>query len=113
MIKGKLVKPAEETTTQGSEIDYAVASAAIACCIQVEVDWEVPFKPHAAVKYTVHKGGINLPVPQAPRFTPEPGDIQADHEAQEVTQVAALFEPLTTAHLMCNGGASCTSSKPS
>ena len=44
MIKGKLVKPAEETTTQGSEIDYAVASAAIACCIQVEVDWEVPFK---------------------------------------------------------------------
>ena len=31
-------------------------------------------------------------MPQAPRFTPEPGDIQADHEAQEVTQVAALFE---------------------
>ena len=92
MIKGKLVKPAEETTTQGSEIDYAVASAAIACCIQVEVDWDVPFKPHAAVRYTVHKGGINLPVPQAPRFPPEPGDIQAEKEAQEVTQIAALFE---------------------
>ena len=92
MIKGKLVQPAEETTTQGTVIDFALASAAIASCIHVEVDWEVPFKPHAAVKYTVHKGGINLPVPQAPRFTPEPGDYQEDQEAQEVTQVTALFE---------------------
>ena len=46
MIKGRLVAPGQATTTQGSEIDYAVASEAIAACTQVEVDWDVPFKPH-------------------------------------------------------------------
>ncbi|CAE7375496.1 unnamed protein product, partial [Symbiodinium sp. CCMP2456] len=65
MIKGKLVQPAEETTTQGTVIDFALASAAIASCIHVEVDWE------------------------APRFTPEPGDYQEDQEAQEETAGAA------------------------
>ena len=78
MIKGRLVAPGQATTTQGSEIDYAVASEAIAACTQVEVDWDVPFKPHAAIKYKVHKKGACLPVPQAPRFAPEPGEYQAE-----------------------------------
>eukprot|EP00439_Symbiodinium_sp_Y106_P028372 s5795_g3.t1 len=65
MVKGRLVVPAQETTTQGSEIDYAVASEVIAAITHVEVDWDVPFRPHAAVRYSVHKGGATMPVPQA------------------------------------------------
>ena len=26
------------------------------------MDWDVPFKPHAAIKYKVHKKGACLPV---------------------------------------------------
>ena len=95
MIKGRLVAPGHATTTQGSEIDYAVASEAIAACTQVEVDWDVPFKPHAAIKYKVHKKGACLPVPQAPRFAPEPGEYQAELTKSPTKVVQALFEPPT------------------
>ena len=95
MIKGRLVTPGQATTTQGSEIDYAVASEAIAACTQVEVDWEVHFKPHAAIKYKVHKKGACLPVPQAPRFAPEPGEYQAELTKSPTKVVQALFEPPT------------------
>ena len=95
MIKGRLVAPGQATTTQGSEIDYAVASEAIAACTQVEVDWDVPFKPHAAIKYKVHKKGACLPVPQAPRFAPEPGEYQGEHTKSPTKVVQALFDPST------------------
>eukprot|EP00439_Symbiodinium_sp_Y106_P016431 s7416_g2.t1 len=95
MIKGRLVTPGQATTNQGSEIDYAVASEAIAACTQVEVDWDVPFKPHAAIKYKVHKKGASIPVPQAPRFAPEPGVYQAELLKSPTKVVQALFEPPT------------------
>ena len=96
MVKGRLVVPAQETTTQGSEIDYAVASEVIAAINHVEVDWDVPFRPHAAVRYSVHKGGATMPVPQAPRFGAEPGDNQDAPSQATIEQVEALFEEPTT-----------------
>ena len=98
MIKGRLVTPGESTTTQGSEIDYAVASEAIAACTQVEVDWDVPFKLHAAIKYKVHKKGASLPVPQAPRFAPEPGEYQAELIKAPTKEVQAMFEQPNERH---------------
>ena len=99
--------PGQATTTQGSEIDYAVASDAIAACTQVEVDWDVPFKPHAAIKYKVHKKGACLPVPQAPRFAPEPGEYQAEQTKSPTKVVQALFDPPTARQTELEWGQLC------
>ena len=104
MVKGRLVVPAQETTTQGSEIDYAVASEVMAAITHVEVDWDVPFRPHAAVRYRVHKGGATMPVPQAPRFGVEPGANQDAPSQATIEQVEALFEEATTQPVQLDWG---------
>ena len=38
LVKGRLLAPAQETTTQGSEIDFGVVCEAMVSCAQVEVD---------------------------------------------------------------------------
>ena len=67
MIKGRLVTPGEATTTQGSEIDYAVASETIAACTQVEVDWGCPFQASCSNKIqSAQKGRISPGTTSAP-----------------------------------------------
>ena len=60
------------------------------------MDWDVPFKPHAALWFTVHKGWVSLPVPQAPRFTLEPGEYQDKCQSSPIDCVLGLFETPTT-----------------
>ena len=70
-VKGKLVAPLEATTSQGSSIDYAVVCEALQAHIQIQVDWDVSFKPHAALRYVLQKNSLTLPVPQLTAFQME------------------------------------------
>ena len=91
-VHGKLLAPLEATTSQGSSIDFGVVCAKLAGCVSVETEWNVPFKPHAALLFTVHKAGASLPVPQPPKFVEAPGENQVEEEAKEVNEVLAMFE---------------------
>ena len=80
-VKGKLVAPLEATTSQGSSIDYAVVCEALQAHIQIQVDWDVPFKPHAALRYVLQKNSLTLPVPQLTAFRMEPVESDAAYRA--------------------------------
>ena len=61
--------------------------------MSVVTEWNVPFKPHAALLFTVHKTGASLPVPQPPKFVEAPGEYQGDSGEQDINEVVAMFEP--------------------
>ena len=92
-VHGRLLAPLDATTSQGSSIDFGVVCAKLAGCVSVETEWNVPFKPHAALLFTVHKAGASLPVPQPPKFAETPGDNQVAGEEKDVNEVLAMFEP--------------------
>ena len=46
----------------------------------------------------MHKKGASLPVPQAPRFAPEPGEYQAELIKAPTKEVQALFEQPNERH---------------
>ncbi|CAE7475796.1 unnamed protein product, partial [Symbiodinium necroappetens] len=77
----------------GSSIDFGVVCAKLAGCVSVATEWNVPFKPHAALRFTVHKTGASLPVPQPPKFVEAPGENQGDSGEQDISEVVAMFEP--------------------
>ena len=92
-VHGRLLAPLEATTSQGSSIDFGVVCAKLAGCVSVVTEWNVPFKPHAALRFTVHKTGASLPVPQPPKFVEAPGEYQGDSGEQDINEVVAMFEP--------------------
>ena len=61
--------------------------------MSVVTEWNVPFKPHAALLFTVHKTGASLPVPQPPKFVEAPGDNQGEGGEKVINEVLAMFEP--------------------
>ena len=92
-VHGRLLAPLEATTSQGSSIDFGVVCAKLAGCVSVVTEWNVPFKPHAALLFTVHKTGASLPVPQPPKFVEAPGDNQGEGGEKDINEVLAMFEP--------------------
>ena len=92
-VHGRLLAPLDATTSQGSSIDFGVVCAKLAGCVSVETEWNVPFKPHAALLFTVHKAGASLPVPQPPKFVEAPGDNQVEGGDKDISEVLAMFEP--------------------
>ena len=92
-VHGRLLAPLDATTSQGSSIDFGVVCAKLAGCVSVETEWNVPFKPHAALLFTVHKAGASLPVPQPPKFVETPGENQAAGGEKDIREVLAMFEP--------------------
>ena len=92
-VHGRLLAPLEATTSQGSSIDFGVVCAKLAGCVSVVTEWNVPFKPHAALLFTVHKTGASLPVPQPPKFAEVPGENQAEGDEKDINEVLAMFEP--------------------
>ena len=84
------------TTSQGSSIDYAVVCEALQAHTQIQVDWNVPFKPHAALRYVLQKNSLTLPVTQLTTFQMEPVEsLMRPAEPQPCESIEALFATVT------------------
>ena len=54
-VRRRVIAPSEATTSQGSDIDSAVTRVELQAYVSVEVEWDVLFKPHGALRYRVQK----------------------------------------------------------
>ena len=63
--------PPEPTISSGGTLDYAVCHPKLPPITTCEVLWGTPFKPHAAVQYTLQLAAAHHPVLQAPSFSKE------------------------------------------
>ena len=98
LVHGQLIAPLEATTSQGSAIDFGVVCSQLAGGVSVSTEWDVPFKPHAALRFTIRKNGACLPVPQPPKFASEPGANQGSRQTVQVQEVVAMFEEPSSTH---------------
>ncbi|CAE7761438.1 unnamed protein product, partial [Symbiodinium necroappetens] len=76
-IIGRLITAGEITCTQGegNELDFVLVSRCIEAAVTLTVDWQVPWKPHAALKLIVAGAGVADPRWRLPQFAKLSGDV--------------------------------------
>ena len=72
VLKAELVCSGQPIMINGAEIDYLLASRTIAPFLDVKVNWDVPWKPHAGLLITVNKAAPQLILPQLTHFAAVP-----------------------------------------
>ena len=77
VMRGRLITAGEITCTQGegNELDFVLVSRCIEAAVTLTVDWQVPWKPHAALKLTVAGAGVANPRWRLPQFAKLAGDV--------------------------------------
>ena len=68
--RGVWLGPGEPTVTGGGQIDLALVSKSLAPLTEVSLDWATPFKPHAALRWSLNLGAVCTLVPQLRGFQP-------------------------------------------
>ena len=69
---GSLLATGQETTLQGSELDWSIVSKTLKPACRLQVQWEVPFKPHGMLMMSIEQEVIELQVAQLIKYPPIP-----------------------------------------
>ena len=72
VLKAEVICSGQSTMINGAEIDYLLASRTVTPFISLQVDWNVPWMPHAALKVTVDKDAPRLLLPQLTQYAAVP-----------------------------------------
>ncbi|CAE7247768.1 unnamed protein product [Symbiodinium sp. CCMP2592] len=64
---GAFIGAGEATCSTGGQIDYVWAHRRLQGLVSVSADWEVPWRPHAALRIQLHWNVGQLPMLQVPR----------------------------------------------
>ena len=72
VLKAEVICSGQSTMINGAEIDYLLASRTVTPFISLQVDWNVPWKPHAALRVTVDKDAPRLLLPQLTQYAAVP-----------------------------------------
>ena len=77
VMRGRLITAGEITCTQGegNELDFVLVSRCIEAAVTLTVDWQVPWKPHAALKLIVAGAGVADPRWRLQQFAKLTGDV--------------------------------------
>ena len=84
-FRGKVVAPGVATISTGNCLDFAVASSRVAPLLQCSANWNVPFRPHAAVAFRLAISGGQVPLPQLSAFE---GSLRPKEKDQRETGTA-------------------------
>ena len=99
-IGGHVLFPPEPTISTGGTLDYAVCHPKLLPITTCEVLWGTPFRPHAAVQYTLQLAAAHHPVLQAPSFSKEiAATIIPTERPEDPQSCVMLMEPVTTAQV--------------
>ena len=70
--KGTWKAPEGPTIASGGRIDFGIISRSLSPVVTVGLQWLTPFKPHAALVWELQVSDIQLHMPQARSFKPQP-----------------------------------------
>ena len=73
---GGWIGPGGLTLTAGGQIDFALVSKALLPVVTVQLDWATPFRPHAALRWSLDIGALSTHVPQLCGFKPQEPALQ-------------------------------------
>ena len=96
-IGGRLLFPAEPTISTGGTLDYAVCHPRLLPITECEVLRDTPFRPHAAVQYSLQLAAAHQPMLQAPTFSKEiAANIMQIERPEDPQKCVMLMEPAST-----------------
>lgn len=72
VLKAEVVQTGQPTLINGAELDYLLASRTISPFIDIKVNWDVPWKPHAGLVVTIDSTAPNLHLPQVTQYAAVP-----------------------------------------
>ena len=72
VLKAEIVCAGQPTMISGAELDYLLVSRSVAPFVRVTVNWDVPWKPHAALNIAVDKEAPTLLLPQLTHYIAVP-----------------------------------------
>ena len=79
------------TTLQGSEIDYFLVSNTLHGSLELELTWEVPWRPHCALNLKYHTEHLSIPVQQMRAFPPIGRALNPQHGWSEFQEPNGPF----------------------
>lgn len=72
VLKAEVVKSGQPTMINGAELDYLIASRTLTPFIDIKVNWDVPWKPHAGLVVTIDSTAPSLHLPQVTQYAAIP-----------------------------------------
>ena len=94
LLRGKVLATNEPTIMGGNEIDFAIASHTVSNGLEIKTDWDVPFRPHCAIRYTLNVGVFRACTLQARPFRRPVDDEQAPFQGHfTMVYPSLLLEP--------------------
>ena len=90
---------AEPTISTGGTLDYAVCHPRLLPITTCEVLWDTPFRPHAAVQYSLQLVAAHQPMLQALSFSKESCQHVPIERPEDPQKCIMLMEPASTAQV--------------
>ena len=72
VLKAEVVKGGQPTMINGAELDYLIASRTLSPFIDIKINWDVPWKPHAGLVVTIDSSAPSLRLPQVTQYAAVP-----------------------------------------
>ena len=64
--------PGTSTCAGGGQIDFGLIASSLAPCVTVQLDWNTPSRPHAALHWQLDVAAMHYRLPQLKGFKPAP-----------------------------------------
>ena len=91
VLKAEVVCCGQATVTTGGELDYVLASCKVAPFLELQVSWDVPWKPHAGLILKVNKAAPRLILQQLTQLVAVPRLEEASRSWDEFVPRPKLF----------------------
>ncbi|CAE7457975.1 unnamed protein product [Symbiodinium sp. CCMP2592] len=89
------VGPGTSTWSGGGQIDFGLISNSLATCAAVQLDWNTPSRPHAALHWQLDVALLHQKMPQLKGFKPAQLDSQPFQLSTDRPEVTILDEQVT------------------
>ncbi|CAE7728568.1 unnamed protein product [Symbiodinium sp. CCMP2592] len=89
------VGPGTSTCSGGGQIDFGLISNSLATCAAVQLDWNTPSRPHAALHWQLDVALLHQKMPQLKGFKPAQLDSQPFQLSTVRPEVTILDEQVT------------------
>ena len=90
-LGARVVRVPGATVDSGRCLDFALVSRSLESLVHVRAEWEVPWRPHAALHFTVSAGLAQVRLPQLARFGPKPEKPMGEYKMHGSSQVHEML----------------------
>ena len=72
VLKAEVIHTGQPTLITGGEIDYVLASRTVSPFVDIKLNWDVPWRPHAGLVVTIDSTAPSLHLPQVTQYAAVP-----------------------------------------